>query len=148
MPSTHVSLSYHIVFSTKNREPFLTPERRVRLYDMLGGCVRTAGGVALEIGGTEDHVHLLAGLKATHRLADVIRDVKRATSSWFHEAFRVPAFAWQEGYGAFTVSPHDCQKLVRYIQRQEEHHRAHTFQEEYREFLVQHGVELDERYLW
>ena len=148
MPSTHVSLSHHIVFSTKNREPFLTPERRARLYDMLGGCVRTAGGAAIEIGGTADHVHLLAGLKATHRLADVIRDVKRATSSWFHEAFRVPTFAWQEGYGAFSVSPYDCEKLVRYIRGQEEHHRARTFQEEYRAFLIQHEVEFDERYLW
>ncbi len=148
MSSTHVSLGFHIVFSTKNREPFLMPLRRARLYERLGGCMRTAGGGALEIGGVEDHVHLLAGLKASHRLSDIVRDTKRATSTWFHETLRVPSFAWQEGYGAFTVSPYDCDDLVRYIRGQEEHHRVRTFQEEYREILAQHKVAFDERYLW
>ena len=148
MPSTHVSLTYHIVFSTKNREPLILPPWRPRLYEYLGGCIRTAGGVCLEVGGTVDHVHLMAGLKATHCVADVLRDIKRATSLWVHEAIGIARFAWQEGYGAFTVSGHDAGGLVDYIRGQEEHHRHLTFQEEYRQFLSEYGIEYDERYLW
>ena len=148
MPSTHISLSYHIVFSTKNRDPLIAPPWRNRLHDMLGGCIRRAGGAAIQIGGTADHVHLFAGLRATHCLADFVRDVKRATSAWVHDTLRVGQFAWQEGYGAFTVSPYDCDELVNYIRTQEEHHRSRTFQDEYREFLKRHEIEFDERYLW
>jgi putative transposase len=147
MPSTHVSLTYHVVFSTKNREPLIAKSWRERLYEYLGGCIRTAGGVSLEIGGTSDHIHILLGLKATHRVADLLRDVKRATSAWVRETV-VPNFAWQEGYGAFTVGGNDYSDLIRYIRGQEEHHRVRTFQEEYREFLTRYGVEFDERYLW
>ena len=148
MPSTHTSLSYHIVFSTKHRERSIIPQHRERLYDFLGGCLRTAGGVALEIGGTSDHVHLLAGLRATHCLADVLRDVKRATSLWVHDTIGMRAFGWQEGYGAFTVSPKDCRDVIRYIQGQDEHHRTTTFEEEYVRLLKQYGIDFDERYLW
>jgi REP element-mobilizing transposase RayT len=100
------------------------------------------------MGGTSDHVHGLAGLHATHSVSDVLRDVKRATSSWIHESLGVNGFAWQEGYGAFTVSPHDCEGLIRYIRNQEEHHRVRTFQEEYEALLNEHGIEFDKRYLF
>lgn len=148
MSSTHSSLSYHLVFSTKNRERMIHREWRQRLFDMFGGCFRQCGGVLLESGGTDDHVHLLAGLKPTHRISDVMRDIKRATSEWAHDVLAIPHFQWQEGYGAFSVNGPRCPKLVQYIRGQEEHHRKKTFQDEYREFLNQYGIEFDERYLW
>jgi putative transposase len=147
MPSTHTSLRYHLVFSTKYRERLIAPEWRDRLYDYVGGCLRAGGGVLVEIGGTSDHVHCLAGLRATHCVADVLRDLKRATSSWARDVLHLK-FAWQEGYAAFTVSPQDCDGLVRYIRNQEEHHRVRTFQEEYVTLLQEHGMQFDERYLW
>ena len=148
MPSTHLSLSYHLVFSTRNREPVILGSLRSRLHEMLGGSIRTAGGVSLRVGGTADHVHLLVGLKAKYAVADVLRDIKRATSEWVHDVIGLRCFAWQEGYGAFTVSPRDCAGVIRYIDGQEEHHRVRTFQEEYRAFLEDYGIEFDARYLW
>ncbi|HYY15329.1 MAG TPA: transposase, partial [Gammaproteobacteria bacterium] len=100
------------------------------------------------VGGTADHVHMLVGLRATHCLADVLREIKRPSSQWVHETLGVAEFAWQEGYGAFTVSASGIAAVKRYILRQEEHHRKKTFQEEYVAFLRRSGVEYDERYLW
>jgi putative transposase len=147
MPSTHVSLHYHAVFSTKNRYPFIANNWRPRLHEYLGGCVRGFGGVPLQIGGVADHVHLLVGLKAVHAPADLIREIKKASTSWIRETID-PKFQWQEGYAAFTVSRHDLQSLNTYITNQEEHHRSKSFQEEYIEFLVEQGIVYDERYLW
>jgi len=148
MPSTHLSLNYHIVFSTRNREPWIGESWRDELHAFLGGCLRQANGVALEVGGTADHVHLLAGLRATHSLADVVRDIKRASSGWVHETRRRAGFAWQEGYGGFTVSPAHVPAIRAYVAGQAEHHRTKSFQEEYRQLLQENGIEYDERYLW
>lgn len=148
MPSTHISLHYHIVFSTKDRVPVIAPEWRERLYGYLGGVVRSLDGVAEIVGGVSDHVHLQLGLRATHCLADVIRDIKAVSSRWVHEEIHLRPFEWQEGYGAFTVSASQRVAVRDYIARQEEHHRRRTFQEEYRELLDRSGVEYDERYLW
>ena len=104
MPSTHLSLHYHVVFSTKERRAFIDEPWRERLHAYLGGAIRTAGGVPEAIGGLGDHVHLLMGLRATHRLADVVRDIKAASSEWVHQEIKQAVFSWQEGYGAFTVS--------------------------------------------
>ena len=145
---SHISLTYHIVFSTKERAPLLTSEWRYRVHDYLGGCLREAGAVPLRIGGTADHVHLLAGLRATHCVADVTRDVKRASSAWLHEQTRNRLFAWQEGYGAFTVSARDVAMLTAYVRGQEEHHRRRSFCDEYLALLEESGIEFDERYLW
>lgn len=114
---------------------------------MLGGCLRTAGGIALAIGGMPDHVHILAALRATHRLADVVRDLKRITSHWVEARYRRP-FAWQEGYGAFTVCPQDRDVVARYIRTQAEHRRTVSFQDEYRRLLIDHDIAFDERFLW
>jgi REP element-mobilizing transposase RayT len=146
--STHLCLSYHFIFSTKNREPLIADAWRARLHDYFGGCIHEAGGVCLAVGGTADHVHIFSGLKATHCVAVFMRDIKRATSAWIHETFEVPRFAWQEGYGGFTVSGFKAGRLRQYIRDQEEHHRTRTFQEEYRAILDELGVEYDERYLW
>lgn len=148
MSSTHLSLHYHIVFGTKNQEPLITARWRTRLHANLGGVIRTLDGVRESIGGVSDHVHLLIGLRATHTLADVLREVKSVSSGWVHREIQVRGFAWQEGYGAFTVSASHLEKVRKYIQRQEEHHRTRTFREEYRNLLDRSGVEFDERYLW
>lgn len=148
MPSTHLSLHYHIVFSTKDRARLITPRWRADLHGFIGGILRNLDAVPEAIGGVEDHVHLLVGLRATHCLADVVRDVKANSSRWASDRERVPGFQWQEGYGAFTVSAHLTAQACRYIAKQEAHHRTKSFQEEYVDFLRRGMVEYDERYLW
>jgi putative transposase len=148
LPSTHLSLHYHLVFSTKGRRALIAPDRRAPLHAYLGEIVHSLSGVPLAVGGTADHVHLLVGLRATHRLADVLREVKGGSSEWMHKEVGVVEFAWQEGYGAFTVSRSHLDEVSRYIANQEQHHRNSTFQDEYLALLIEHGVEYDEQYLW
>ena len=147
MPSTHTSLHYHIIFSTKGRRRMIAEPWRTQLHAYIGGIIRDIGAVARSIGGPGDHVHILAGLKPTHTLADVVRQIKRGSSAWIHQ-HGVKKFAWQEGYGAFTVSPSQLSKVQRYIANQLEHHRKKTFEEEYVDLLRLSGVEFDETYLW
>ena len=148
MPSTHLSLHYHLVFSTKYRMPFIAPEWRANLHAYLGGIVKGLDGVPLAIGGIEDHVHLLVGLRATHRLDYVLRDVKADSSIWIHKTVGLKKFEWQSGYLGLTVSPSQLERVKRYILNQEKHHRRQTFQEEYLEMLRLSGIEFDDRYLW
>ena len=148
MPSTHLSLHYHLVFSTKNREPWFPPDLRSRLHEYLGAVVRAEGGVAHAVGGTGDHVHVFAGLRATHCLADVMQRIKGVSSKWVHDELRLAGFAWQEGYGGFTVSASSLERVRSYVLNQEEHHRVKTYQEEYVEMLKRGLVEYDEKYLW
>jgi REP element-mobilizing transposase RayT len=148
MPSTHLTLHYHVVFSTKDRAPLISLTWRGRLHSYLGGVIRSLGGVPESVGGVADHVHLLIGLRATDCLANVVRDLKANSSRWVHEDIRQLGFAWQEGYGAFTVGPSQRDAVRRYIDHQEEHHRKHTFQEEYLDMLQRSGLAFDERYLW
>ena len=148
MPSTHTSLHYHLIFSTKGRVPSIEPTLRARIHAYLGGVIRGTSGVALDVGGTADHVHLVVGLKPTHTLADIVRVLKGDSSKWIHDELGLKDFAWQEGYGAFTVSKSDVDAVRRYVQDQEEHHRKRSFQDEYRALLEKHGIDFDERYLW
>ena len=145
MPSTYLSLHYHVVFSTRNREPTIASEWRAELHEYFGGSIRGLGGRARSVGGVADHVHLLFDLKATHCLSDFMREVKKASSSWCRE--QSPKFAWQEGYSAFTVSATALDGVRKYIAHQEEHHRVKTFREELVEFLEKAGVEYDPKYL-
>jgi REP element-mobilizing transposase RayT len=147
MPSTYLSLHYHLVFGTKNREPMIDSAWRSRLHEYLGGTTRGLGGFPAEVGGVADHVHLLVGLKATHCLADLMRELKKASSMWIHEALGVSYFAWQEGYAAFTVSATARESVRSYIVNQPEHHRVRTFREEVIEMLEKTGVEYDPKYL-
>ncbi len=147
MPSSHLSLHYHLIFGTKNREPWIASAWRDRLHAYLGGVIREMDGVPEAVGGMAEHVHLLVGLKATHRLSDVLRDLKRASSEWVHVNIPLPAFVWQEGYAAYTVSASSREDVAAYIARQEEHHRKRTFREEYIAFLRKSGAEFNERYL-
>lgn len=148
MPATHLSLHYHLVFSTKDRQPFIVDAWRSRLHEYLGGLIRAAQGVPEAIGGTSDHVHILAGLRATCALADFVQDIKQVSSRWVHETLGLRQFAWQPGYEAFTVGASSRGGVVKYIMDQGEHHRIKTFQEEYVELLKKSGAEYDERYLW
>jgi len=138
MSSTHLSLHYHVVFGTKHQRPLIAAAWRPRLHAYPGGAAKTLDIIPEAIGGVADHVHLLLGMRATHRLADVMRDVKRTSSAWVHETMGEQDFEWQDGYGAFTVSVSLLETVRNYI--------AH--QEEYVELLQRSGVEFDERYLW
>src|SRR5437870_147299 len=147
MASTYLSLHYHLVFGTKKREPFIAPQWGSRLHEYLGGTISGLGGFPQAVGGVADHVHVLVGLKATHCLADVLRELKKASSVWVHEAIGLQEFAWQEGYAAFTVSPTARRAVKSYIANQEEHHRAKSLREELIEMLNKARVEFEERYL-
>ncbi len=147
MGSTYLSLHYHLVFSTKNRKPTIAAEWRSRLHEYLGGTVAGLGGFPEGIGGVADHVHLLIGLKATHCLADFLRELKKASSIWVHEQIGLPSFAWQEGYSAFTVSATVRAAVRNYIAHQEEHHRGKSFREELIELLDKAEIRYDPKYL-
>jgi putative transposase len=147
MPSTHTSLQYHVVFSTKDRYPFIDIVWRDRLHEYIGGCLRSLDVKPLGIGGVADHVHILLGAKPAHALSDVVREAKKASTAWVRQVFR-PKFAWQEGYGAFTLGRADLSSLIAYVMKQEEHHRTMTYQEEYVAFLRNEGIEHDPKYLW
>jgi putative transposase len=148
MPSTHLSLHFHLIFSTKNRERYIHDSWRERLHAFLGGTLNRINAVPEAIGGTDDHVHLLVGLRATHCLADVLQDIKSASSKWVHDENLCRDFKWQDGYGAFTVSASLRDAVLKYIGNQMEHHRKVTFKEEYLEFLEKSGVKFEEKYLW
>ena len=147
MPSTHTSLHFHLVFSTKDRQKLITESLRDDLYGYLGGIVKKEGGIALAIGGIEDHVHMLIGLIASHRLDYFMRELKASSSGWVRRE-RDPGFSWQNGYGAFTVSAGNLDKVKAYIRNQAEHHKSKDFKSEYVELLQLSGIEYDEKYLW
>ena len=146
MGSTFLSLHYHIVFSTKERRPFLLDAWRGKMHEYLGGTVRGLGAIPETIGGVADHVHLLVGLRATHCLADFMQELKKGTSVWAKENHE-PEFAWQEGYAAFTVSYTHLDAVKEYIRTQEEHHRQTDFVEELKRLLERNGVEYKPEFL-
>ena len=146
---SYVSSYYHCVFSTKERRPLITPALRERLWPFLGGIARQNKMKAIEIGGVEDHVHILLSLPATMAISKALQLIKGGSSKWVHETFpEHRLFSWQEGYGAFSVSESRVDSIIHYIKGQEEHHRKMTFQEEFRALLKKHRIEYDERYLW
>jgi REP element-mobilizing transposase RayT len=144
---SYISLHTHIVFATKNRSPLIKKLWREDLHEYLGGTVKGLGAFPQGIGGVEDHVHLLIGFKATHCLADFMRELKKASSSWVKNEQRISSFAWQEGYSAFSVSPTARVGVKRYIENQEEHHRRKSHKEELMELLKKAGVEFDPKHL-
>jgi putative transposase len=149
MPKSYTNLLYHLVFSTRDRKPIITTERRPRLYEYVGGIVRGLGGIALAIGGIEDHMHLLAKLRPDKALSDMLRDLKANSSGWMHDVFPdARDFYWQKGYGAFTVSTSQVAAVSRYIANQEQHHKRRSFREEFVEMLRVNAIEFDEKFLW
>jgi REP element-mobilizing transposase RayT len=149
MPSTYTNLLYHIIFSTKERRPFINPRLRDELHPYIGGIILDAGGEPTEIGGVADHVHILAKLPATLAVADALRLIKANSSKWCGErADLVRTFAWQTGYAAFTVSKSQAGPVREHIQNQERHHRRKTFKQELVSLLKRNDIDYDERYLW
>ena len=146
MPSTYTSLHYHIVFGTKNRISSIHPIWRKRLHSYLAGTIKGLGGFPQEINGISDHVHLLIGLRATHRLCDVVRETKKASSEWIHHEIGCKPFSWQEGYAAFSVGARDRKSVRVYIANQEAHHRVKSFREELLELLKDAEITFDPKY--
>jgi REP-associated tyrosine transposase len=149
MANTFTSLRYHIVFSTKNREPWFTPENDQKVWDYIGGIARDNGMQTVIVGGFSDHIHALVAIPPAMSVSKAVQMMKGASSRWIHQTFKdMAAFAWQDGYGAFTVGLSQVDDTVRYISGQWEHHRNKTFQEEYVSFLRKHEIDFDERYVW
>ncbi len=149
MAHTFTNLLTHVVFSTSGRAPFLTNVIRPDVHAYLGGILREIHATPIAIGGAADHVHLLTRLPADLAVADCLRVVKSNSSRWVKERWpERRSFAWQGGYGAFSVSESKRGAVIRYIQDQERHHRRISFQDEFLALLKNHGLEFDERYLW
>ena len=149
MANTYTSLHYHVIFSTKNREPWLVRDIEQRVWEFIGGVARAHKMTALQVGGVEDHIHALVTAPPTIAPSQIAQYLKADSSKWIHEEFpTLRSFWWQDGYSAFTVSKSNIPNVIKYIQNQREHHRKKTFQEEYLQFLRENGVDYDERYLW
>lgn len=149
MPGTYSQLLLHIVFSTKAREPWITPEIAERLYPYLGGILRAEKGVLYDIGGIEDHIHLYIRWRPDAPISDLMRTIKSRSSKWIHETFpTLGKFAWQEGYSAFSVSKSQESAVKAYIAGQREHHKREDSKSELLRMLQLHEVEFDERYVF
>jgi REP element-mobilizing transposase RayT len=149
MGQSFCNLLYHVVFSTKDRAPLLNANLRTELNDYVGGIVRGLGGVPLALGGTEDHLHIFARLRQDKAIADMIRDIKAGSSGWIHKKrLDLSHFGWQAGYGAFTVSGSQIDRLQKYVLGQTEHHQKQDFKQEFIALLTAHGIDYDDRYIW
>jgi putative transposase len=149
MAHTASNIIVHLIFSTKQRLPLITPEIRDQLFAYLGGIVRQVRGVALMINGTADHVHMLIRFPTDYSTADMARTVKANSTKWLHEKWPDQRdFSWQTGYGAFSVSTSNIAAVSEYISSQEEHHKNRSFQDEFVAFLKKNGIAYDERYIW
>lgn len=149
MSQSLANLYVHLIFSTKERVPILSPEVRPDLHAYMATVLANLNSPAVIINSVADHVHLLFKMGRTVTLAQVVEDVKKSSSKWIKtqgEGFA--GFAWQAGYGGFSVSESSVPRVANYIRGQEEHHRVKTFQEEYRVFMKRHRMEWDERYVW
>jgi putative transposase len=145
MPQSFNSVIIHYVFGTKHREPWLTKDVCARLYPFVGSVLKERDCKLLTIGGMPDHMHSLVSMHADWAPAPLMRELKAVASKWFHNTFGKAAFAWQRGYGAFSVSISNVKRVTRYIETQEEHHLKKSYREELVEFLKGHGISYDER---
>jgi len=149
MPHTYTSQLLHCVFSTKERRPLISPELQSSLWPYIGGIARKNRMKALSIGGTEDHIHMLLSLPSTMSIAKAIQLIKGGSSKWIHDTYpKHYAFAWQEGYGAFSIGISDLKRTITYIETQQEHHRRRDFKQEFLSFLKKHEIEYDEQHIW
>jgi len=149
MPQSLSSILIHLIFSTKHREPFISPEIEVELHPYMATIFRALKSPALAIDGTRDHIHSLFALSRVITIADLVEEVKTESSKWIKTKgpeFR--NFHWQSGYGAFSIGQSQMATVKRYIQSQKRHHRRVTFQDEFRKFLQRYEIEYDERYVW
>lgn len=148
MAHTYCSSLFHCVFSTKERHKIIAPEVQDHLWPYMGGIARDLEMKALSVGGMEDHVHLLLSLPSTVAVATAMREIKAASSRWMHESCGIPNFAWQEGYGAFSIGKAQEKATSAYVARQKEHHRKRDFKTEFLAFLKKHHIEYDPKFVW
>ena len=139
---------YHHVFGTKERRPSISENNCQELYKYIWGVVKNKGCKLYRVNGTSDHIHLLTDLPPTICLADLVKDIKVASSKWIKSTRNFPHWeGWAEGYGSFTLSLQEKDRVIEYIKQQKEHHRKETFLDEYKRILVENGVEFREEYL-
>ncbi len=149
MGHSYCNSLHHCIFSTKERKPYINPHMQERLWPFMGGIAIENNMKALAIGGIEDHVHLLLSLPSTMTIAKAMQVIKGGSSKWLHDAFPEKRdFAWQEGYGAFSIGVSQVDDTIAYIQRQHEHHRERSFQEEFLNILQRHGIAYDPKDIW
>lgn len=150
MPQSLAQIYLHIVFSTKDRRPFLTDSTiRNDLHSYLGGTCNRLDCPVLRVGGVSDHVHILCRLGRTISVADLIRELKRDSSQWVKQRHAdLNDFYWQNGYGAFSISPTHVEQVCHYIANQEQHHQTISFQDEFRRLLTKYRLSWDERFVW
>ncbi len=150
MPQSLVQVYLHIVFSTKQRRPYLSDrDLREKLFGYMAGICKNLDCPALKIGGVADHVHLLTRQAKTRAISDFLRELKRSSSTWIKtQRNELSSFHWQDGYGAFSISPSHVEDIEKYIVNQEMHHRKESFQDEFRRLCKKYGVEINERYVW
>lgn len=147
MASSLVKIDIHLIFHVKSSNVNMRPEDLPRIFQYIGGTIKGMEGIPIEVGGVCDHVHILTSLPKSMALTDFIRNVKANTSKWIKElGNHYIHFAWQDGYGAFSVSPSLIEKTINYIRMQEEHHKKRTFKEEYKLFLEAYGINYNEKY--
>lgn len=144
MPTAYTQNFYHAVFSTKHRQNWITPEWETRLYPFIGGIIRDLRCTLIAINGMPDHIHLLILYRADLSHSEMLQQVKARSSKWINETLtKNERFAWQEGYGGFTVSKSAVPDVEAYIARQKEHHQRFDYQTEFLELLRRHGIEFD-----
>ena len=149
MGHTYTTLMYHGVFSTKERRPILPLKLIPELLKVVAGIISDRDGKLLALGGTENHMHLLSIFHPARSVSDMFRDIKAVSTDWMHDKVEGMAdFAWQSGYGAFSVSPSNAEQVKRYIAGQVKHHRRQTFEDELIALLDRHGIEYDIRYVF
>ena len=149
MPQSLDNVLVHLVFSTKDRSPWIDATVRSGLHAYLASVARNAGGKCLRVGGVVDHVHLAIQLPRTITIAALVERLKTTSSKWMKgRCGDLWGFAWQRGYGVFSVAPRNSSALLQYLDEQEKHHRIRTYQEEFRGFLLENGIAFDERYVW
>jgi REP element-mobilizing transposase RayT len=149
MANSFLSLQVHVVFSTKNRERWISPQVECEVWAYLSGIIKNQGGKALQIGGIEDHVHLLLAMPATLALSNLVKSIKGDSSKWISQTWpSMREFRWQDGYGAFTVGHSQIADTIAYIKNQRQHHQRKSFEEEYKAFLKVHGIEVEDQYIF
>lgn len=149
MPQSLSNILIHLIWSTKDRHPWLKADIRETTHAFLAGAVRQLDCEAYRVGGVSDHVHIAVRLSRTLSVADLVKEIKTASSKWLKtQDATLAGFCWQQGYGAFSVGMSQKEVLLHYIDVQEEHHRTRTFQDEYRAFLKKYGIDYDERFVW
>ena len=149
MPQSLARVVIHMAFSTKDRRPIITTELRQELWPYMTTVLKNQGNLPIQVGGVEDHVHLLFALARTVSISEVVENVKTSSSKWVKESFaQQSTFAWQHGYGAFSIGYREVDTVAAYVRNQETHHRKMSFQDEFRGLLNDNGVDFDERYVW